>query len=181
MKPIFNEDTLPESPAIEQLQRLGYEHIQGAALDPELKDVCERSSCREIILIPRLKKKLAGINPHLTEESINKAMRRITHIQHRNKQISYEIIRSNRKKTISIHVDSAGVSVRVPQRISEKDILSFVEKKASWILGKQEQIKQAMHLHPPKEFVSGESFPYLVHPEKPFNILILLDKLLFFA
>jgi predicted metal-dependent hydrolase len=82
-------------------------------------------------------------------------------IQYGHRQLFYEIIKSNGKKTISIRVDSTGVSVRAPRRISERDILAFVEKKARWILGKQEQIKQAMQLHPPKEFVSGESFPYL--------------------
>jgi len=81
MKPRFNEDTLSEQPAIEQLKRLQYEYIHGDNLDPELKDDCERSSRREVVLIHRLKQKLAEINPHLTEESIDKAIRRITHIQ----------------------------------------------------------------------------------------------------
>jgi type I restriction enzyme R subunit len=81
MKPKFNEDTLSEQPAIEQLKRLNYVYIHGDVLDPELKDDCERSSRREVVLISRLKKKLAEINPHLTEESIDKAVRRVTHIQ----------------------------------------------------------------------------------------------------
>jgi len=77
----FIEDTLSEQPAIEQLKRLKYDYVHGDELDPELKDDCERSSRREMVLITRLKKKLAEINPHLTEESINKAVRRVTHIQ----------------------------------------------------------------------------------------------------
>ena len=77
----FTEDTLSEQPAIEQLKRQKYNYIHGDELDPELKDDCERSSRREVILIARLKKKLAEINTHLTEESINKAARRVTHIQ----------------------------------------------------------------------------------------------------
>ena len=81
MKPKFNEDTLSEQPAIEQLKRLQYEYIHGDNLDPELKDDGERSSRREVVLIHRLKQKLAEINPHLTEDSIDKAIRRITHIQ----------------------------------------------------------------------------------------------------
>lgn len=81
MKPKFNEDTLSERPAIEQLKRLGYEYLSGNALDPELKEDCERSSRREVVLVHRLKKKLAEINPHLTEDSINKAIRKVTHIQ----------------------------------------------------------------------------------------------------
>jgi type I restriction enzyme R subunit len=81
MNPIFNEDTLSEQPAIEQLKRLGYDHIHGDQLDPELKEDCERTSRRDVVLISRLKKSLAKINPQLTEESINKAVRRVTHIQ----------------------------------------------------------------------------------------------------
>ena len=81
MKPVFNEDTLSEHPAIEQLKRLKYDYIHGDELDPELKENCERASRRDVVLISRLKKKLAEINPHLTEESINKAIRRVTHIQ----------------------------------------------------------------------------------------------------
>jgi len=80
MKPKFNEDTLSEQPAIEQLKRLQYKYIHGDNLDPELKDDCERSSRREVVLINRLKQKIAEINPHLTEDSIDKAIRRITHI-----------------------------------------------------------------------------------------------------
>lgn len=71
---------LSEQPAIEQLKRLKYDYVHGDELDPELKDDCERFSRREVVLITRLKKKLAEINPHLTEESINKAVRRVTHI-----------------------------------------------------------------------------------------------------
>jgi type I restriction enzyme R subunit len=76
----FNEDTLSEQPAIEQLKRYGYIHIHGDKLDPELIEKCERASRRDVILEHRLKRKLEEINPHLTEESIIKAMRKITHI-----------------------------------------------------------------------------------------------------
>jgi len=64
MKPKFNEDTLSEQPAIEQLKRLQYKYIHGDKLDPELKDDCERFSRREVVLIHRLKQKLAEINPY---------------------------------------------------------------------------------------------------------------------
>ena len=77
----FNEDILSEQPSIEQLKRLGYTHIHGDQLDPDLIEDCERKSRRDVILEERLKRKLVDINPHLTEESINKAIRKITHIQ----------------------------------------------------------------------------------------------------
>jgi len=81
MKLSFTEDTLSEQPAIEQLQRLGYGYIHGDQLDPELREDSERTSRRDVILVSSLKKKLAEINPHLTEDSIEKAIRRVTHIQ----------------------------------------------------------------------------------------------------
>ena len=80
MEPKYTEETLSEQPAIEQLKGLEYEYIHGDELDPELKDDCERSSRREVVLMARLRKKLAEINPHLTQESIEKAVRRVTHI-----------------------------------------------------------------------------------------------------
>ena len=58
MQPTFTEDTLSEQPAIEQLKRLGYDYIHGDQLDPELKDDCERTSRRDVVLVSRLKKKL---------------------------------------------------------------------------------------------------------------------------
>ncbi|MBM3301917.1 MAG: hypothetical protein FJY85_18435 [Deltaproteobacteria bacterium] len=81
MKPVFNEDTLSENPALEQLKRLDYDYLHGDELEPELKEECERSSRRDVVLISRLKPKLAEINPLLTEDGINKAVRRVTHIQ----------------------------------------------------------------------------------------------------
>ncbi len=81
MKTKFNEDTLSEQPAIEQLKRFEYEYIHGDNLDPEMNDDSERGTRREVVLVTRFKQKLAEINPHLTEDSIDKAIRRITHIQ----------------------------------------------------------------------------------------------------
>jgi type I restriction enzyme R subunit len=77
----FNEDALSEKPAIKQLRRLGYEHIHGDLLDPELKEDCERKSRKDALLEERLKRKLGEINPYLNENSIFKAVRKITHIQ----------------------------------------------------------------------------------------------------
>jgi type I restriction enzyme R subunit len=44
MKTKFNEDTLSEQPAIEQLKRFEYEYIHGDNLDPELNDDSEREA-----------------------------------------------------------------------------------------------------------------------------------------
>jgi len=82
-------------------------------------------------------------------------------IQFGNKQIAYEIIRGNRKKTVSVHVGLDAMTIRAPKRLSEENILMIMQKKAQWIINRQERIKRESQLHPPKEFVSGESFLYL--------------------
>lgn len=101
-KPIFNEDTLSEKPAIEQLKMLGYDYLHGDELDPDLKEDCERKSRRETVLITRLKRKLKEINPGITDNAVNKAVRHITHIQ------AEGLIEANRK----FHKDLiAGISI----------------------------------------------------------------------
>ena len=83
-------------------------------------------------------------------------------IQYGNKRISYEIKRGNRKKTVAIHVNpTATVTVLAPRRLNEERIRAIVQRKARWILEKQEFLKRNEHLSSPKGFVSGESFPYL--------------------
>ncbi|MBI4802607.1 MAG: hypothetical protein HY796_08810 [Elusimicrobia bacterium] len=44
----FNEDTLSEKPAIEQLRRMKYEFIPGDKLDPQETEDCERTLRREV-------------------------------------------------------------------------------------------------------------------------------------
>lgn len=80
-KPIFNEDTLSEKPAIEQLMRMGYEYLYGDALDPELHEDCERQSRRDVVLVSRLRRKLKEINPGISDAAVDKVIRRVTHIQ----------------------------------------------------------------------------------------------------
>ncbi len=80
-KPIFNEDTLSEKPAIEQLTRMGYEYLHGDALDPELHEDCERQSRRDVVLVKRLRRKLKEINPGISDTALDKVIRRVTHIQ----------------------------------------------------------------------------------------------------
>jgi type I restriction enzyme R subunit len=80
VEPKFNEDTLSEKPAIEQLKRMGYVFIPGEKLDPQETEDCERTSRRDVVLVDRLKRKLAELNPEATEETIDKAIRRVTNI-----------------------------------------------------------------------------------------------------
>ncbi len=77
----FNEDTLSEKPAIEQLRRMKYDFIPGEKLDPQEMGGCERDSRREVVLIDRLRKKLIELNPGVSQNAIQKAVRRVTAIQ----------------------------------------------------------------------------------------------------
>lgn len=77
-------------------------------------------------------------------------------------KIKYEIRRGKRKKTIALLVQpNTSVIVLSPQFLSETKIKQIVLKKAKWIIQKQDKIKKIRADIPKKEFVSGESFPYL--------------------
>lgn len=80
-RPKFNEDWLSERPALEQLGRMGYTLISGDKLDPQEAEGSERSSRRDVVLVDRLRKKLAELNPEATEATLDKAIRRVTNIQ----------------------------------------------------------------------------------------------------
>lgn len=83
-------------------------------------------------------------------------------IEFGNRKINFEIKRGNRKKSVAIHVHpTATVTVLTPRHLDDKKIRMIIRKKARWIIEKQEQIKSNRDSNPVKEFVSGESFPYL--------------------
>lgn len=78
------------------------------------------------------------------------------------KTIQYGIKRGKRKKSVAICVGrEAKVTVWAPRYLDEEKIQGIVGKKARWIIEKQESIRAAQSLNPPKEFVSGETFLYL--------------------
>jgi predicted metal-dependent hydrolase len=86
----------------------------------------------------------------------------MSYVQYGNRRINFEIKRGNRKKTVAIHVNPmAPITVLSPRWLDEEKIRMIVRKKVGWIIQKQEQIKNNRDSNPVKEFVSGESFPYL--------------------
>jgi predicted metal-dependent hydrolase len=71
-----------------------------------------------------------------------------------------EIIRSNRRKSVEIQLTHDFIKVRVPQNLSDESISKLIAKRSHWIRTKLKE--QALQPQPkPREFVSGESFPYL--------------------
>lgn len=86
----------------------------------------------------------------------------MSYVQYGNRRINFEIKRGNRRKTVAIHVNPTGsVTVLSPRSIDEEKIRTVLLKKTRWIIEKQEQIKKNRNINPVKQFVSGESFPYL--------------------
>ncbi|MBM7556838.1 M48 family metallopeptidase [Halanaerobacter jeridensis] len=75
--------------------------------------------------------------------------------------IKYKVVRSDRK-TVGLEVSiEGGVKIRAPEELSENEIEEVVEKKAEWILKKQDKLSDVKPAPIPKEFLSGEKLPYL--------------------
>ncbi len=77
MKPI-TEDKI-EYFAIKQLQTLGWEYIHGLAIAPGAEQQ-ERESFEQVILITRLRKAVAIINPHIPKEAQEQAIQKVLRI-----------------------------------------------------------------------------------------------------
>lgn len=73
---------------------------------------------------------------------------------------SVQVIHSNRRKTALLTVEDGYVQIIIPSTVSEERVKQIIHKRAAWI-------RQKLHLNSlvkeskPKEFVNGESFPYL--------------------
>jgi predicted metal-dependent hydrolase len=71
-----------------------------------------------------------------------------------------EIIRTSKRKTASIKVNEGNVSIIVPESLSTDKIELLLTKKHRWIKEKLSLNEEAVSVKI-KEFVPGESFPYL--------------------
>ena len=80
-------------------------------------------------------------------------------VSHQGVEIPYKLRRSKRRrKTLQISVGPDGVRVAVPYRTPNRRIHALVLKRASWIL---KQLEKQKNRPPPREFVTGETMPYL--------------------
>jgi predicted metal-dependent hydrolase len=80
------------------------------------------------------------------------------------KELDYQIVRSPKRKTLTITVErDRSVVVRAPEGTPEHEVHRVVDEKRQWILGKlRHPQKYKERRHPPgKEVVNGESAPYL--------------------
>src|SRR5690606_32987367 len=71
-----------------------------------------------------------------------------------------EVIRTSRRKTADIRVEEGAVSVIVPVSTSIEKIDQLLVSKRLWIKEKM-ALQRDMAAASSKQFVSGESFPYL--------------------
>ena len=80
----------------------------------------------------------------------------------RYRDIDFELTRSGRRKTVSIYVERDGtVTVRVPDHLTDAEIEALLEKKRVWIYKALAEWEDLNGSRVEREFVSGESFPYL--------------------
>ena len=78
------------------------------------------------------------------------------------KKIKFEIKRGRRKKTVALQIHpNSTVVVLSPYLLGKDRIKEILLKRAGWIVQKQEKIRKLNAEIPKKEFVSGESFPYI--------------------
>jgi predicted metal-dependent hydrolase len=79
---------------------------------------------------------------------------------HGETRIPYEVVVSKRRATIGIQVcPDKRVVVRTPGKVAPLKLEQLVQTKAPWILKQISAIEATRRVR--KEFVSGESFPYL--------------------
>jgi predicted metal-dependent hydrolase len=79
---------------------------------------------------------------------------------------TYEIVRSPRRRSISIEVRAACVRVRAPLGVAERDLHQFVREKRRWISCKIAEQKQLLQAIPERHYQSGAQLPYLGHSLK---------------
>ena len=76
MSYLGNEETLVELPAIEYLEnKLGYNFSHGKELTPTSG---ERDSLADVVLVDRLRVALRKLNPWMSEENLDRAIRYIS-------------------------------------------------------------------------------------------------------
>ena len=69
------------------------------------------------------------------------------------------VVRS-RRRTAALHIVGNELQVRVPNQVRDESIIEILQKKRPWIRRKVVQLKE-VPVPQPKEFVSGEAFPFL--------------------
>jgi len=98
---------------------------------------------------------------------------------------AFELVRSTRRRSISIEISNAKVLVRAPQFVAKAEIEKFVHEKSVWVQQKLQQQEQQLSSAPVYSFTSGSAMPYLgepltlvVHKQPKADVVRYGDKLL---
>ena len=91
-----------ELPALEQLQELGWEYLEGAKSSPDASD--ERSSYKEVVL-ECLTDAIKRINPWINDENLRKVVRDLTKTQYPNLVEANQAIWTQINQCVSVTQD----------------------------------------------------------------------------
>lgn len=88
--------------------------------------------------------------------------------------LSFEVRRSSRRKTVEITVDRGGeLVISVPSGVANDVMVDFVREKRFWIFSKLAEKDALRQPVSQKEFVSGEGFSYL---GRSYRLLLVNDQ-----
>ena len=74
----------------------------------------------------------------------------------------FEVLRSDRRKTVQITVERTGeLFIVAPSKVADQELVQFVEEKLLWVHTKLAEKARLQQRAPVKEFVDGEGFLYL--------------------
>lgn len=98
---------------------------------------------------------------------------------------TYSIVRSARRRSISIEVSDAQVTVRAPFFVAAVELEKFVRKKSVWIQQKLAQQATRIDITPLRTYTTGSELPFLGQPltlvinrHSQANVVQLGDQLL---
>lgn len=75
-------------------------------------------------------------------------------------EVTYQLVRSSRRRTVALQIDHDGLQVRAPQRVSQKQIDSILNDKSAWIARKlNDWARRPTPVQ--RRFETGELFPFL--------------------
>lgn len=98
---------------------------------------------------------------------------------------TYELVRSPRRRSLSIEIAKASVVVRAPHFVAISDIEKFVREKMDWVQHKLAHQEQQLAKIPIYSFTHGAQLPYLgrqvslvVHKQPRAEVVLYGDQLL---
>jgi predicted metal-dependent hydrolase len=76
--------------------------------------------------------------------------------------LRFEVVLSPRRRTMELSVERNGdLVIRAPEGATGERLEAFIREKRTWVYRKVAEKEALRHAVPVKEYVSGESFPYL--------------------